>query len=43
MMFPGGTPWNMDNSVAYAMFETMTRTVSPDQFNPLNLNPLRSV
>jgi NTE family protein len=43
MLLPGATPWNMENSLAYAMFETMTRTLSPYQFNPLNLNPLRDI
>jgi NTE family protein len=29
--------------MSYRLFETMTRTFSPYQFNPLNLNPLRDV
>ncbi len=32
-----------ENSLAYFMFDTMTRMFSPYQFNPLNLNPLKDV
>lgn len=35
--------WNMDNSIGYFLFDTFTRTFSPYQTNPLNLNPLRDV
>jgi NTE family protein len=35
--------WNMDRSPAFAVFDWMTRTLSPYQFNPLNHNPLREV
>lgn len=35
--------WNIDNSISYRMFDTLTRMVSPYQFNPLNFNPLRQV
>jgi NTE family protein len=42
-LLPGAMPWNMDNSVSYALFETITRSLSPYQFNPFNLNPLREI
>ena len=35
--------WNQDGSVAYQVFDLMTRTLSPYQFNPFNFNPLRQV
>ena len=35
--------FNMDNSVSYMMFDAMTRTLSPYQFNPFNVNPLRDI
>jgi len=35
--------WRMDASPAYAAFDLFTRTLSPYQFNPLNLNPLRDL
>jgi NTE family protein len=35
--------WNMDQSMTYQIFDMMTRTVSPYQFNPFNFNPLRQV
>lgn len=31
----------MENSPAYVAFDTLTRFLSPYQFNPLNFNPLR--
>lgn len=34
---------NGENPFAYFMFDTMTRMFSPQQFNPLNVNPLRDV
>ncbi len=44
------TPWGkmadsitMDNSFSYNMFDVMSRTFSPAQFNPMNYNPLREV
>ncbi|MGE0409195.1 MAG: patatin-like phospholipase family protein, partial [Amphiplicatus sp.] len=44
------TPWdmalseyNLENSISYQMFEAVTRTFSPYQFNPLNINPLRDI
>jgi len=35
--------WSMDANPMLAMFEMMTRVVSPYQFNPLNLNPLKEL
>ncbi len=35
--------WNMDNSLSYFMFDTVTRAFSPYQLNPLDFNPLREV
>lgn len=35
--------FNMDQSPAFALFEAMSRTVSPYQFNPFDFNPLRDV
>ena len=35
--------WNRDSSVAYQMFDMMTRVFSPYQFNPFNFNPLRHI
>ena len=35
--------WNMDHSVAHFAFDLLTRTFSPNQFNPLDLNPLRDL
>ena len=35
--------WNQDGSIAYQMFDLMTRIFSPYQFNPFNFNPLRRV
>lgn len=34
---------NGENPFAYFMFDTMTRIFSPQQFNPLDINPLRDV
>ncbi len=33
--------WNLDSSLAYQIFESTMRVLSPYQANPLNLNPLR--
>lgn len=33
--------WNMDWSPTYALFDLVTRVLSPYQTNPLNINPLR--
>ena len=35
--------WNQDNNPGYAMFESLTRLLSPYQFNPFNFNPLRDI
>ncbi|MDX1541312.1 MAG: patatin-like phospholipase family protein [Geminicoccaceae bacterium] len=35
--------WRMDRSPAYLAFDLFTRMLSPYQFNPLNLNPLRDL
>ena len=35
--------WNMDYLPAYLAFDLLTRTFSPDQFNPLDLSPLRDL
>jgi len=34
---------SLENSPAFIFFDMMTRLMSPYQFNPLNLNPLREV
>lgn len=33
--------WNLDGTLAYQIFESTMRVLSPYQANPLNLNPLR--
>lgn len=35
--------WTLDASPAYLLFEMATRMVSPYQFNPLDINPLRDL
>jgi NTE family protein len=40
---PFGQNWSMEKSLAFNMFETVTRTLSPYQFNPYNINPLRTI
>lgn len=35
--------WNLENTPAYAMIEGVMNSISPYQFNPLNMNPLRDV
>ena len=40
-MFMGN--WSLSNSPAYHVSDALTRTFSPYQFNPLNLNPLRDM
>ncbi len=35
--------WGMEHSPAFSMFDSMTRALSPYQFNPLNINPLKDV
>lgn len=36
-------PFNLDSSISYNMFDMMARILSPYQFNPLNLNPLKAL
>ncbi|MEO0675681.1 MAG: patatin-like phospholipase family protein, partial [Pseudomonadota bacterium] len=40
-MIMGG--YNLDNSVSYQFFDTLTRTFSPYQLNPFDFNPLQDV
>lgn len=35
--------WTLDSSPAYAFFQMATSMVSPYEFNPFNINPLRSL
>jgi NTE family protein len=35
--------WNIDSTASYQLFELMVRIFSPYQYNPFNLNPLRSL
>jgi NTE family protein len=35
--------WNIDSTVSYQVFELMVRIFSPYQYNPFNLNPLRTL
>ena len=35
--------WNMDENLFFNMFDSMTRMVSPYQFNPFDVNPLRDI
>ena len=35
--------WSLDHNPAYLAFDVMSRVVSPYQFNPLNINPLRDL
>ncbi len=35
--------WNVDNSLSFWLFDTITRMFSPYEFNPFNFNPLREV
>jgi NTE family protein len=41
-MFPF-VGWHIHDTLIFNWFETMTRFVSPYQFNPLNINPLRQI
>lgn len=36
-------PWNVGNSFVYSFMDAISRMVSPYDFNPLNLNPLRAI
>jgi NTE family protein len=35
--------WTLDLSLGYFFFDALTRSVSPYEFNPLNLNPLKDI
>jgi NTE family protein len=35
--------WNLDTSPAFVAFDLMSRLVSPYEFNPMNVNPLRQL
>ncbi|RUR39238.1 patatin-like phospholipase family protein [Vreelandella populi] len=35
--------WSLDRSPGYMAMDIMTRLVSPYQFNPMNINPLRKI
>ncbi|MEQ8934786.1 MAG: patatin-like phospholipase family protein [Amphiplicatus sp.] len=35
--------FNLDNSLSYLAFDAFTRTLSPYQFNPLGINPLKDI
>lgn len=35
--------WSMDTSLGYLFFDAFTRNISPYDFNPLGLNPLRDI
>lgn len=35
--------WSMENSLGYQAMDIMTRTLSPYQFNPLNIDPLKEI
>ncbi len=35
--------WSMENSLGYQAMDAMTRTLSPYQFNPLNIDPLKQI
>lgn len=37
------TGWNGGHSLSFLVFEAWTRVLSPYQFNPFNINPLRDV
>jgi NTE family protein len=42
---PWETPqgWQFEPPASFALFDAVTRVISPYQFNPLNLNPLRDI
>src|SRR5688500_7356443 len=42
-MSPLHPSWNMDDTPAYQLFDTITRMFSPYQLNPLDLHPLRDI
>src|SRR5262245_12172510 len=35
--------WSLDTSLGYFFFDAWARTLSPYDFNPLNINPLRDI
>jgi NTE family protein len=35
--------WSLDNSLGFFWFEAFMRSISPYDFNPLNINPLRDI
>ena len=35
--------FNLDSSISYLMFDAFTRAMSPYQFNPFNINPLKDI
>ena len=35
--------WSLDLSLGYYLFDTITRSLSPYEFNPLNINPLKDI
>jgi NTE family protein len=35
--------WSLDLSLGYYLFDTITRSLSPYEFNPLNINPLKEI
>ena len=37
------TGFNLTDSISYRMFDAFTRTLSPYQFNPFNIDPLRNI
>ena len=41
--FDFGQGWNMDNNLGFFLFDSATRLMSPYQFNPFDINPLRDV
>jgi NTE family protein len=36
-------PWNRNKALSFNLFDIMSRTFSPYQFNPMNVNPLRDI
>lgn len=40
---PLGPDWSLQNSPGFQAFSALTRSLSPYQFNPFNLNPLRDI
>lgn len=42
-MFTGGSFGAMESAASYMAFDSFTRMISPYDFNPLNLNPLREI